>query len=236
MHIEIEIRIRFLRQRKIITYFLFNLIALLILLSLGVWQLERLQWKNKYINEIKVNIGLPAIEINKNNYSNFTSFQYRKAKIFGHYLYDKQIYIHSKVHNKVVGIHLIVPFKTSFGTILVNRGFVPKNDINYIKQSFDKKVIIGLLDIPSKKAYFTPTNDIINNDWYYINIKDIEEFTELNLLKYILVEENNLIEKFPIGSQYNINIPNDHLQYAFTWFSLALVLCIFVHIIWRKYD
>jgi len=119
---------------------------------------------------------------------------------------------------------------------LVNRGFVPKNNKNYIKKSFDKKVIVGLVDIPSKKAYFTPANDIINNDWYYINIKDLEEFTELNLLKYILVEENNSIEKFPIGSQYNINIPNDHLQYAFTWFSLALVLCIFVHIIWRKYD
>jgi len=225
-----------LHQSKFTTYFLFNLIALLILLSLGVWQLERLQWKNKYLHEIKENIELPAVDINKNNYIDFANFQYRKAKIFGHYLYDKKIYIHSKVHNKVVGIHLIVPFKTSFGTILVNRGFVPKNNKNYIKKSFDKKVIIGLVYIPSKKAYFTPNNDIINNDWYYINIKDLEEFTELNLLKYVLVEENNFLEKFPIGSQYNINIPNDHLQYAFTWFSLALVLCIFVHIIWRKYD
>jgi len=208
----------------------------LILISLGTWQLERLQWKNKYIDEIKTKISLPAIEINKNNYLNLDNFRYRKIKISGNYLYDKKITIHSKIHNKVVGKHLVVPFKTNFGYILVNRGFVPNNEIDNIEENIDKVEIVGILNFENKKAYFIPNNNIANDDWYYINIDDYRKFSKLNLLNFYLIEENNLIERFPVGSQYNIDIPNDHLQYAFTWFSLAFVLSIFMHFIWKKYD
>ena len=67
-----------------------------------------------------------------------------------------------------------------------------------------------------------------------ININEVSNFLSLPLLNFYIVEENNIKEKYPVGSQYNINIPNDHLQYAITWFSLALALCIFINIFWRK--
>ena len=66
-----------MHQNKFIKYFFFNIVMFLILISLGTWQLERLQWKNKYIDEIKTKISLPAIEINKNNYLNLDNFRYR---------------------------------------------------------------------------------------------------------------------------------------------------------------
>ena len=129
-----------------------------------------------------------------------------------------------------------MPFKTNFGYILVNRGFVPNNEIDNIEENIDKVEIVGILNFENKKAYFIPNNNIANDDWYYINIDDYRKFSKLNLLNFYLIEENNLIERFPVGSQYNIDIPNDHLQYAFTWFSLAFVLSIFMHFIWKKYD
>ena len=84
-------------------------------------------------------------------------------------------------------------------------------------------------NFPSDKRGGDPDN-------IYVNIEEYKEYSKLNLLDFYLIEENNSLEVIPIGSQYNIDIPNDHLQYAFTWFSLAIVLCVFMHLIWKKYD
>ena len=225
-----------MKRSKVFKYFIFNIIALIVLISLGTWQLERLQWKNKYINQIRTQISLPPMEINNDNYLELFKYRYRKVFIEGSYIYKNKIYIHSKVHNKILGKHLLVPVKTEFGYLLVNRGFVPINELNNITESSEKIKISGIINYVNKKAYFTPENDILNNDWYYININEISDYTNLNLLNFYLIEENNLAEKYPVGSQYSLNIPNDHLQYAFTWFSLAFALSIFIHIVWRKYD
>ena len=53
-------------------------------------------------------------------------------------------------------------------------------------------------------------------------------------MDFYLIEEDNPKERYPVGSQYNLKVPNDHLQYAITWFSLAIALSIFMHLLWRK--
>ena len=225
-----------MRKDKFLKYFLFNIIGLLILVSLGTWQLERLQWKNKYINEIKKQMSLPVIQINSNNFIKLNNLRHRKINISGNYLYDKKITIHSKVYNKIVGKHLLVPFKTEFGYIIVNRGFVPNNDIINIEENTKIITISGIINFVNKKSYFIPNNDLENNDWYYINIDDLKKYSNLDLFNFYLIEENNPLEHVPIGSQYSLDIPNDHLQYAFTWFSLAFALSIFMHLVWKRHD
>ena len=65
-------------QNKFLKYFFFNIIGLLILVSLGTWQLERLQWKERYINKIVTQMSLPAIYINSNNILKLDNLRYRK--------------------------------------------------------------------------------------------------------------------------------------------------------------
>ena len=221
---------------KLKSYLIFNICAIIILLSLGTWQLERLQWKNRYISQIETKISMPAIEINENNSIYLDTYKNRKITIKGSYLYDKKITLHSKVYNKLVGKHLLVPLKTDYGYLLVNRGFITDAGLKNLNEDTEVLNITGMINFSSKKPYFIPNNNLQNNDWYYVNIKEIGEYLSLNLLNYYLIEENNLAEPFPIGSQYNIDIPNDHLQYAVTWFSLALALSVFMHLVWRKYE
>ena len=109
---------------KLKSYLIFNTCAIIILLSLGTWQLERLQWKNRYISQIETKMSMPAIEINENNSIYLDTYKNRKVTIKGSYLYDKKITLHSKVYNKLVGKHLLVPLKTDYGYLLVNRGFI----------------------------------------------------------------------------------------------------------------
>ena len=221
-------------DKKLFTSLFYSSIAIIILLSLGTWQLERLRWKTDILTSMKTSLSLPPLQISDEIIKNISNYSYRQIQLTGSFLYDKNITIYSKVLNKKVGKHLVVPFKTLHGTILVNRGFIPKE---YIILNNNKSEIIkinGIVKFQQDINYFTPKNDIYENEWYYININEVSEYISVPLLNFYIVEENNIEEEYPVGSQYNINIPNDHLQYAITWFSLALALSIFMNIFWRK--
>ena len=221
---------------KLTTFLMFSSIAIIILISLGTWQLERLRWKTEIISSINNHISLPPIEINTSIINDIKNYNYRRIKLNGYYLYDKYITIYSKVLNGKVGRHLIVPFKTQFGYIIINRGFIPEDykvDPSLVKHS--KEVSInGIIKFQQKINYFTPKNNLINNEWYYVNLDEISTYFNISLNDFYLIEEHNYKNKYPVGSQFYLNIPNDHLQYAITWFSLAIALSIFMQLLWRK--
>ena len=194
------------------------------------WVLKKYNQEN--INFLKENFSLDEIT------SKLLSI--RKIKKVNSSLYKAKWRLNEnelrgrELFNKKVGKHLIVPLETQYGIILVNRGFIP-SDFNIESNIKSGEISInGIVKFQQKINYFTPNNNVIKNEWYYININEVSNFLSLPLLNFYIVEENNIEEKYPIGSQYNINIPNDHLQYAITWFSLALALCIFINIFWRK--
>ena len=221
---------------KLIKALIFSSLAMIILLSLGTWQLERLRWKSLIISTMNKHISLSPKEINASVINDIKNYNYRRIKLEGTYIYNKNITIYSKVLNGKVGRHLIIPFKTKFGYILINKGFIPK-DYN-IDLAFAEKAknisINGIVKFQQKINYFTPKNNLITNEWYYINLDEISKFLNIPLLGFYLIEEDNPKERYPVGSQYNLKVPNDHLQYAITWFSLAIALSIFMHLLWRK--
>ena len=221
-------------EKKLFTFLIYSSMALLILVSLGTWQLERLRWKTNILSAMKENLSLPPLQISEQIIKNINQYSFRRIQITGNYLYNNSITIYSKVLNKKVGKHLVVPIETQYGTILVNRGFIPKdfNISDDIKYEIIK--INGIVKFQQNIKYFTPKNNISKNEWYYINIDEVSDYLSIPLLNFYIMEENNIKEKYPVGSQYNINIPNDHLQYAITWFSLAFALSIFINVFWRK--
>lgn len=221
-------------NKKLFLSLVYSSIAILILVSLGTWQLERLRWKTTILSSMKLSLSMPPVKISREIIDNINKYSYRRIELTGSYLNDNNFTIYSKVLNKKVGKHLVVPFKTQYGTILVNRGYIPK-DFKTISEIESGLVTInGMVKFQQKINYFTPKNNIYKNEWYYININDANDYLSAQLLNFYIVEENNIEEEYPVGSQYNINIPNDHLQYAITWFSLALALSIFMNVFWRK--
>ena len=221
-------------NKKLFSSLIYSSIAIIILVSLGTWQLERLRWKTDILTSMKTSLSLPPLEISNDIIKNINNYSYRQIQLTGSYLYTNHLTIYSKVLNKKVGKHLVIPFKTQYGTILVNRGFIPKD--YKIPDSSETEIIKinGIVKFQQSINYFTPQNNIFKNEWYYININEVSEYISVPLLNFYIIEKNNIEEEYPVGSQYNINIPNDHLQYAITWFSLALALSIFMNIFWRK--
>ena len=116
-----------MNNKKLFLSLIYSSMALLILVSLGTWQLERLRWKTDILSSMKESLSLPPLKITGQVIDNIDQYSFRRIQLTGNYLYKDNITIYSKVFNKKVGKHLIVPLETQYGIILVNRGFIPSD-------------------------------------------------------------------------------------------------------------
>jgi surfeit locus 1 family protein len=200
---------------------LFNIFVFLIITlfcALGTWQLVRLQWKNNLINQISEGLKSPAI-----NYSNKIKTNYQRISVEGAYDFEKQIYLYSLNNKGRPGYDVITPFTTvDSENILINRGWIKtaQKNKNIINKTTNKK-IQGLLRKNSKKNIFKPDNEINKNIWFSINLEDVKKFTGKTFNEYILYLEDENINT-PKPKQITIDLPNNHLKYALTWYSISI--------------
>ena len=186
--------------------------------ALGTWQLVRLQWKTNLINQISEGLKSPAI-----NYSNKIQTNYQRISVNGEYDFKKQIYLYSLNEKGEPGYDVITPFRTvDSENILINRGWIKNNqkNENKINKIMNKK-IQGLLLKNFKKNIFKPDNDIDKNIWFSINLVDVKKFTGKTFNEYILYLEDENINT-PKPKKITIDLPNNHLKYALTWYSISI--------------
>ena len=205
-----------MKHKLLFNLFVFFVITLFC--ALGTWQLVRLQWKIHLINQISEGLKSPAI-----NYSNKIQKNYQRVSVDGEYDFEKQIYLYSLNEKGEPGYDVVTPFKTTgLENILVNRGWIKtiqKNE-NEINKTMNKK-IQGLLLKKAKKNIFKPDNDIEKNIWFSINLTDVKKFTGKKFNEHILyLEDENIITPKP--KKITIDLPNNHLKYAITWYSISI--------------
>ena len=210
--------------------FLFSVVVIfliLVFISLGAWQIIRLNWKNNLILEIENSLKNPPVELSKSNQEN-----YLKIKTSGLIDFDKQIYLYNLNDNGNPGFEVINPILVNNENYLINRGWIPfekKNskEINF----FDENNIIGTLKLQGKKNIFKPENDIKENYWFSLNREDITKFTGKEFSKYLIYLDGNY--QSPKPKKITANISNNHKKYAITWFSLAISILL-LYLYFRK--
>lgn len=203
-------------------------IALLILLSLSLWQVKRLVWKTNLIEQRVSNFeGEPKnlFDIKKPNENEF-----KKVFIEGQLLNNLEFFMPALSKNGNNGFHIIVPMEVEKKKlILFDTGWVPlakkeknKRLNNLIKE---KKIFTAVIRLPGRKGYFQPDNDNIKNFWFFVEPKLMEETISMKLEnKFYLEAVDNGPNGYPLGNQTRIYLRNNHLQYAITWFLIALSL------------
>ncbi len=209
-------------MRKI-SFSIFVFFSIILFCTLGSWQVYRLQWKLNLINEIKSGLETEPVIYSKENIKN-----YQKVKLTGNFDFKKQIYLYSLNNSGAPGYDIITPLKTKSNEILlVNRGWIKKDfkkniGLNEIKTSS----LEGILKRINKPNPFKPENNIKNNVWYSLKLEDLENFTGYKLNNFVLFLQNNqnqLIQKKIITP----DLPNNHLKYALTWYSVALSILLY---------
>lgn len=205
----------------------FSAISFIILLSLGIWQIERLNRKLDIINQIETRLSLPPV-IFASNYTEVPEFTPVIAK--GVFLHDHEIHLAAKHYKGKLGFHIITPMRTNNTTklLLINRGWVPVENKDQSTRTEtlikDEVTIEGIIRSPDRKNMFTADNNPEKNYWFWLDMDLISKNLNAQVYHMILNEIENGNDSIPIGMNRNIEIRNDHLGYAITWFSLALSL------------
>ncbi|MCR9108509.1 SURF1 family protein [Marivita sp. XM-24bin2] len=208
-----------------------GLIGTAILLWLGTWQMQRLEWKRGILTEIESRIGgnpapLPVTGDPDRD-------RYQPVRLNGT-IEPNELYVLVSRKRVGAGYLVISPFVTEDGRrILVDRGFIPVEERDITRDGGEKD-IIGNLHWPDDRTSSTPENDVDGNIWF---ARDIEAMSGVLNTEPLLVIARNISPSDPGVTPLPVDtsgIPNDHLQYAITWYSLAVVWLIgTIALVWR---
>lgn len=214
----------------------------ILFVSLGIWQIERLQWKHALIARIDARVHAEAVAAPERAdwpRVNRESDEYRRVSLTGTYLSDKQILVNA-LTERGAGYWVLTPLQTSDGAItFLNRGFIPtsrRNDAaNLAKQNAGEVTVTGLLRMPEPDGFFLRPNDPARNEW---NSRDVVAFSQKQGLGevapyFIDVDAQSNPDNFPVGGLTVITFRDNHLSYALTWFALAAMVAGATIFVWR---
>ncbi|MFO0388724.1 MAG: SURF1 family protein [Alphaproteobacteria bacterium] len=198
---------------------LFIIFATLVLTTLGAWQVQRLQWKNALTANIE---KAQAEETLGNLPENVDGLAYRNVILSGRFINDTALRLVGRKSDMGAGFFVLTPFvlEDDGRVILVNRGYAETGKENPVD---GLQTIQGILRPPREKRPFAPDNQQDKNLWFYENISAISSLIGRPLLPYVIEATGTDKRTQPIVSDGKISMRNDHLGYAITWFSLAIV-------------
>jgi surfeit locus 1 family protein len=157
------------------------------------------------------------------------------VRVAGTFLHEHQTPVHGLMSaspgRAVQGFYILTPLRLRDGSIvIVNRGFVPTElrdaSRREATQPDGEVTVTGLVRAPETRGWFIPENDPARNVWFARDPAEIARGKGLGRVAPFLIDADATENPggWPKGGQTRLAIPNDHLQYALTWFGLALTL------------
>lgn len=214
-----------------------TLIGVAILCSLGLWQLDRLQWKQAMLEQIEQEYTKPDETLLIEASELDGVFAYKRARLVGEWDYQNQIHLGPRTYNHQIGYHIITPFNVLGGrTLLINRGWVPLDwpVAQDSAQGLSPAFVIGLIKKPPRPNAFTAANDAEKNQWVHLDVQDIaaakslthEPYDYIMRLEHEVPAENVQAWAKPIAQATKPMLNNNHQQYAWFWFTMAGILIV----------
>jgi surfeit locus 1 family protein len=213
---------------------LFSLPVFLLCLGLGSWQVDRLAWKRGLIAQRAAAVAAAPVPP-PDSLAAARGLEFHPIAVTGRFLHDREIHLGATSPGGVNGYQVLTPLREADGRLLlVNRGFVPASLRDPEKRAAGEiagpVALRGLLRLPpqQKPGWFLPDNRPDLNYWFWVDLGAIASATGLPDLApyYIDADATANPGGWPKGGVTRLDLPNDHLQYAITWFSLAIALLV----------
>ncbi|MFP3942498.1 MAG: SURF1 family protein [Alphaproteobacteria bacterium] len=208
--------------------------VLAILAGLGVWQLQRLEWKEGLIEAARARASAAPIPLEQALAQFPESPEYRRVTVRGRFDHSNEVYLFTKPEGRGPGYNVITPLIRDEGPpVLVERGFVPEEkrlpETRARGQVTGEVAITGLLRAPQEGTAFTPPPDREKRIWYARDIEAMAEAAGVTNAPPVTVAagaEATPPGGWPRGGTTRLEFVNRHLEYALTWFALAAVLVV----------
>jgi surfeit locus 1 family protein len=209
-------------MRRYIFPLLLGLVGVAILMSLGVWQLRRLAWKEAILAEINAKISAAPVTLESLGAPDPVRDLYLPVIVDGRTT-GQGVLVLSGRKNEGAGYEVIDAFETAAGRrVLLDRGFVAETARDAARPAVALRGAGNLL-WPKDADSYTPPPDPKTGLWFARDVAGISKVLGTEPLLIVLKEatgDPQGIDPVPVDTA---GIPNDHLQYAITWFSLAVV-------------
>jgi surfeit locus 1 family protein len=199
-------------------------------LALGVWQLDRLQWKLALIAQVNRNMAAPAIAVERALAMGSPAAQYRHVTLHGRFDNAKEAYVFTTDASGAPAYHVVTPFTLDDKrTLLIDRGIVPERlrepATRAIGELAGERRIVGVWRVPDAPGLFTPAPNFAKHIWFARDVSGIAKAEHIRVAAPVIVEADAAPNPggWPKGGQTIVAFSNDHLQYALTWFALAAV-------------
>ncbi len=205
-----------------------------ILIGLGVWQLERLQWKLGLIAHAETRMAAPAVPYPA-EVDDPAALDFRHVVAEGTFLNESAVAFGAIQRGGQLGGQLTTPLRLDDGRVLlVDRGWLPEAmlppHVPSAARSSGHVNVAGVLrylgDAP--KAFFTPANEPGKRRWYWFDQGALDRAVGEPVQPFILfVNRAAKPGELPAPEPVEVDYRNAHLGYAITWFSLAAALIVF---------
>jgi surfeit locus 1 family protein len=207
-------------------------IGCVLLVALGVWQLYRLQWKEALVADVNARLSASAVPLGE---AITHPMEFLRVKTTGRFQNEREMFLLASEVGSA-GWRVVTPFASDEGImVLVDRGFVPDDERDPTKRPQSDPpgdvAIEGYISRHSSgQGLFTPDNDPARDNWYWWDIPAMLAFAKIDpasrVAPFILhvLPSVGAADALPKPTPPALNLTNNHLQYALTWFALAIVL------------
>ena len=214
--------------------------SLPVLVSLGVWQLQRLAWKEDLIARAAARATAPAEGLPPEAAWPSLApedYEFRRVRLSGRFLHEREFHVFASLPERGgrfggPGYWVFTPLALAGGAVVfVNRGFVPmgrKDPASRQAGQVEGQVeITGLMRAPDRPGMFTPAPDPARNTWFLRDPSAMACAAGLGRAAPFYVDAaESAPGGLPQGGETRLVFPNPHLGYALTWFGLAAVLVV----------
>jgi surfeit locus 1 family protein len=212
--------------------------AFAVLVSLGMWQLDRRTWKEGLIATIEARLSVPPAALPApSTWPNLTAEQdeFLRVAMTAEFLNDREVTVYTngstlREGSSGPGYWIFTPAQLGDGAVvMVNRGFVPEGRQNPATRAEGEiggpVNMVGVLRWPERPGMFTPSGDPVRNIWFSRDSDAMAAAKGINAAPfYVELESPAPPGGLPRAGRLHATLPNNHFGYALTWLGLATVL------------
>ena len=211
-----------------------SLVIFSVALGLGIWQMERREWKRAILDRMAVNRAAAPVSLDELLKGDPLRHEYGRVKVAGTFVHDKEFYLAARSLKNKVGLQVVTPLATDDGRIvLFDRGWIPQETKDPARRAAGqvqgRSELTGIVRRNQERRQFAPENVPDRNVWFHVDVPLMRSMAGGKpdpKLDAFFLEADAAANPggVPVGGQTRLDIPNDHLQYAITWFLIALAM------------
>lgn len=217
-------------MRRYLFPLILGILGCAILIWLGLWQVQRLHWKQAMLDQIQSRIDGAAVALPA---TVDPSMKYLPVMVSGTTT-GQEIDVLSGTRDSGGGYQVVSGFVTDDGRrILLDRGFVGQ-DHKRDPRPATRLQVVGNLHWPQEKSAATPGPNLDQNIWFARDVPAMAAQLDTQPILVVAAQvagDAQGVQPIPVGIE---GIPNNHLSYAVQWFLIAAVWAgMTVALIWR---